>query len=378
MQEMIYLLAWAIDCCFLLGPSTTSMSVTSNGSTPFHLQLWLLTKLWDWLVCNTKIMKRKVFLLCIFSLVTLFAQGEVGGNILRSLGFAARMYYYGIEAAVFEDGSFVTYHTDDGYNSFVQDVEYSSDYSSTLVYYCNPYDADLHDYSYELVANVANFSGGRSSQDVDYSSFIEIDKDGIYNNAGTLYIPVKVTKENKEKIKYNPNHQILLFALKAHREASETDEENTVHSDKAGVMFSTHEEKPLDISFKGISWWDEEGDYSIDLPTYVFQVTEDKIDNIKDSIIISGNDGHPVNIHKVSTDAAGITKCCLSVEDSSKKIYGYTYINVKILPNTTAIYSSVYNNFGGKDSSVYNILGQKVDRVTKGLYVKKGKVFMKR
>lgn len=38
-KNIKYLLAWAIVCCFLLGPSTTSMSVTNNGPTPIHVQL---------------------------------------------------------------------------------------------------------------------------------------------------------------------------------------------------------------------------------------------------------------------------------------------------------------------------------------------------
>lgn len=196
-------------------------------------------------------------------------------------------------------------------------------------------------------------------------------------NNGKLCLPVKITQENKEKIKFNPNHQVLTFALMAHREESVESEDTTVVSDFGVVCFSTHEEKTMDISFKGISWWDEEGDYSIDLPTHVFQVTENNLDNIKDSIIVSGDDGHPVNIHKVSTDANGITKCCLAVEDGPEKIYGYTYVQVKLLQNITAINSPIDNSRRDKDSNVYNILGQKVSGVSKGLYIKKGKVFFK-
>lgn len=196
-------------------------------------------------------------------------------------------------------------------------------------------------------------------------------------NNGKLCLPVKITQENKEKIKFNPNHQGLKFALSAHRDESIESEDATVFSDYGIVFFSTNEEKTLDIRFKGISWWDEEGDYSIDLPTHVFQVTENNLDNIKDSIIVSGDDGHSVNIHKVSTDANGITKCCLAVEDGPEKIYGYTYVQVKLLQNTTAINSPIDNSRRDKDSNVYNILGQKVSGVSKGLYIKKGKVFLK-
>lgn len=42
--------------------------------------------------------------------MTLFVQGK-DDNTLRSLTFAPRMYYNGIQAAVFKNGSFVTYHT---------------------------------------------------------------------------------------------------------------------------------------------------------------------------------------------------------------------------------------------------------------------------
>ena len=150
-------------------------------------------------------MKLKVFLLFWCCLVTLLVQGKSDDKTLRSLTFSPQMYYNGIEAAVFENGSFVTYHTDDGYNSFVKDVEYSADYSSNLTFYYNPNYAELQGYSYGLVANIANFSGGRSGQNVDYSSFFEIDNDKISNKEGLLHIPVKVTEENKEKIKYNPN-----------------------------------------------------------------------------------------------------------------------------------------------------------------------------
>lgn len=323
-------------------------------------------------------MKKKVFLLCVFSLVALLVQGKSDAKILRGLVFAPQMYYDGMEAAVFENGSFVTYHTDDGYNSFVKDVEYLSDNFSNLVYYLNPADADLQGYSFNLTAKIQTYSS-RSTPEVDYGSLLEVDNDNITVENGKICLPVKLTQENKEKIKFNPKHQFFIFALKAHCETlSENENNNDMCSDWAVIYFSTHEEKPLDISFKGMSWWDEEGDYSIDLPTHVFQVTEDKIDNIKDSIVISGNEGHPVNIHKVSTNAAGITKCCLSVEDSSKKIYGYTYINVKILPNTTAICAPIGNNRENQNGNVYNILGQKLNVVKKGLYIKNGKVYLKR
>lgn len=66
------------------------------------------------------------------------------------LGFSPRMYYKGCEAAAFKNGSFVTYHTNDGYNSFVKDVEYLSDYSSVLTYYLNPKDANLSGYTLRL------------------------------------------------------------------------------------------------------------------------------------------------------------------------------------------------------------------------------------
>ena len=222
------------------------------------------------------------------------------------------------------------------------------------------------------------FDGGRSrGQKLDYASLFDIESDKMTVNNGKLCLPVKITQENKEKIKFNPNHQVLMFALMAHRDESVESEDTTLVSDYGVVCFSTHEEKTMDISFKGISWWDEEGDYSIDLPTHVFQVTEDNLDNIKDSIIVSGDNGHPVNIHKVSTDANGITKCCLAVEDGSEKVYGYTYVQVKLLQNITAINSPIDNSRRDKDSNVYNILGQKVSRVSKGLYIKKGKVFFK-
>ena len=35
-QGIIYLLAWAIVCYFLLGLSTTSMSIACNSPTPIH------------------------------------------------------------------------------------------------------------------------------------------------------------------------------------------------------------------------------------------------------------------------------------------------------------------------------------------------------
>ena len=326
---------------------------------------------------NKERMKQKLFLLCFFSIITLFAQGQ-DNCTLRSLVFDASWYYNGIEAALFENGSFVTYHTNDGYNTFVQDVEHSSDYSSNLVYFLNPRESNLQDVTFSIIASIRTNDGSRSVQDVDCSSIFELESDKMSIKDGKLYMPVKITQENKTQTKYNTNHQALIFALKAHRDASEENEEMSVYSDYATIMFSTHEEKPLDISFKGISWWDEEGDYTIDLPTHVFQVTEDKIDNVKDSIIINGDKGHPVAIHKVSTDANGITKCCLSVEDSPEKIYGYTYINIKFLPNTTGISDPVNNVRGDKDSNVYNILGQKVSEVTKGLYIKNGKVYLKR
>lgn len=323
-------------------------------------------------------MKLKVILLFWCSLIAMLAQGQ-NDKTLRSLSFAPKIYYQGIEAAMFENGSFVTYHTDDGYKSFVQDVEYSSDYSSNLIYHLNPQDADLQGCSFKLIAEVHTYNPRlRSVQDVDYEPLFEVNYDKITAENGKLCLPVKITQENKEKIKYNPNHQIFRFALNVHCDASATNEDEVnVVSDYATIMFSTHEEKPLDISFKGISWWDEEGDYSIDLATHVFQVAEDKLDNIKDSIIVSGNEEHPVAIHKVETDANGITKCCVSVEDSSEKIYGYTYINVKLLSNTTVICTPI-NGAQEKDDNIYNILGQKVDIVTKGLYIKKGKVFIKR
>ena len=322
-------------------------------------------------------MKQKVFLLFFSCFMTLFVQGK-DDNTLRCLVFSPQMYYQGIEAAVFKNGSFVTYHTNDGYNSFVKDVEYSSDYSSVLTYYLNPKDANLSGYTFKIIANIFDLDGGRSrGQKLDYASLFDIESDKMTVNNGKLCLPVKITQENKEKIKFNPNHQVLMFALMAHRDESVESEETTLVSDYGVACFSTHEEKTMDISFKGISWWDEEGDYSIDLPTHVFQVTEDNLDNIKDSIIVSGDDGHPVNIHKVSTDANGITKCCLAVEDGSEKVYGYTYVQVKLLQNITAINSPIDNSRRDKDSNVYNILGQKVSGVSKGLYIKKGKVFFK-
>lgn len=261
----------------------------------------------------------------------MLAQGQDDKN-LRSLTFAPRFYCNGIEAAKFVNGSFVTWHTDDSYNSFVQDVEYTSDYSSVLTYYMNPTDADVQGYSFNLIINLVTSDSprGRGTQPVDYSSLFDIGYDKIAISEGKICLPVKLSRENKEKIKYNPNHQYLLFALKADRATSGADEENkSVVSDFAVIEFSTQEAQPLDVSFKGISWWDEDGDYSIDLATHVFQVSEDKLDNIKDSVIVDGNDGHPVAIHKVSTDANGITKCCLSVEDSPEKIYGYTLSQCK-------------------------------------------------
>lgn len=47
-------------------------------------------------------------------------------------------------------------------------------------------------------------------------------------NNGKLCLPVKITQENKEKIKFNPNHQGLVFSLMAHRDESVESEENGV------------------------------------------------------------------------------------------------------------------------------------------------------
>ena len=143
--------------------------------------------------------------------MTLFVQGK-DDNTLCSLVFSPRMYYKGCEAAAFKNGSFVTYHTNDGYNSFVKDVEYSSDYSSVLTYYLNPKDANLSGYTFKIIANIGNFDGGRSrGQKLDSVSLFDIESDKMTVNNGKLCLPVKITQENKEKIKYNPNHQVLLF-----------------------------------------------------------------------------------------------------------------------------------------------------------------------
>ena len=324
-----------------------------------------------------KCMKLKAFLLFICSLATLLTHGKEDDKALISLEFVPRWYYEGLGTAVFENGTFVTYHTDDGYKSFVQDVEYFSDYSRNLTFRYSPRNAALKNYSYELITDIANTVGKSSSMNTNYHSLFDIDNESISVKNGLLHIPVKITQENKEKINYNPKHQLLIFALKANPADSSDDEKKyNIVSDFGGIKFSTHEEKPLDISFKGISWWDEEGDYSIDLATHVFQVSEDELDNIKDSVIVNGDGGHQVAIHKVETDVHGITKCCLSVEDSPKKIYGYTYINVKLLASTTGFNLPVKEK-SNNDNSIYNILGQKVERVTKGLYIKNGKAFLK-
>ena len=101
-------------------------------------------------------MKQKVFLLFFSCFMTLFVQGK-DDNTLCSLVFSPRMYYKGVGAAAFKNGSFVTYHTNDGYNSFVKDVEYSSDYSSVLTYYLNPKDANLSGYTFKIIANICDF-----------------------------------------------------------------------------------------------------------------------------------------------------------------------------------------------------------------------------
>ena len=61
-------------------------------------------------------MKQKVFLLFFSCFMTLLVQGK-DDNTLRSLFLVPQMYYQGIEGVVFKNGSFVTYHTNDGYNS---------------------------------------------------------------------------------------------------------------------------------------------------------------------------------------------------------------------------------------------------------------------
>ena len=126
--------------------------------------------------------------------MTLLVQGK-DDNTLRSLTFAPRMYYNGIEAAVFKNGSFVTYHTNDGYNSFVKDVEYSSDYSSVLTYYLNPKDANLSGYTFKIIANIGNLDGGRSrGQKLDSVSLFDIESDKMTVNNGNLCLPVKITQ----------------------------------------------------------------------------------------------------------------------------------------------------------------------------------------
>ena len=326
-------------------------------------------------------MTRKLILLLCCCFVTLFVQGKDGVK-LRSLVFDAHMYYDGMECSKFSNGPSVTYHTNDGYKSFVQDIEYSSDYSSVLSYYVNPAGADIQGYSFKIDAYVITKTNPRTRnvQKVDYSSLFNIENDKIKFNESMVSIPVKISKENKEKIKFNPKHQILVLGVKANNDDN-TDITNTddepISSNYVAICFETKEQKPLDISFNGISWWDEEGDYSIDLSSHIFQVSEEKIDDIKDSIVVKGNDEHPITIHKVSTDANGITKCCVSVEDSSERIYGYTYVNVKFLPKPTSINQLVVSDADKKDD-IYNILGQKIRRVNKGLYIKNRKVYFKK
>ena len=48
-EDMICLMAWAIVCCFLTGPSTTSILATGNSPTPFHKNLTTNATSGSWL-----------------------------------------------------------------------------------------------------------------------------------------------------------------------------------------------------------------------------------------------------------------------------------------------------------------------------------------
>lgn len=317
-------------------------------------------------------MKRIIFLLVAIAF-GLCCKAE--GKELRSLVFIPDIYQYGIEAQEFTNASFISYRTADGYKTFAQnEVKPDSDtYNATLRLHCNPYDANLSKINFHFYVTVVTYNT-RASNNIDYSNLFNVDTHGIRNQQGVLFIPVSISKDNMSLLKYNHKHQLLNSCVYGDS-INDKGEKDTVTSDYFILQFKAAESAPLSVTFKGISWWDLEGDYSINLDDHVFQVSEESLDKVMDSIQITGNRGYDVNIHKVDTDEEGITRCCVAVEKSSSEIYAYKYIKVKFTNETTEI-APIKKQASQTTDYYYNLAGQRIQKPRLGVYIYKRKKYI--
>lgn len=295
---------------------------------------------------------------------------------LRSLIFIPDSYYYGMGAQEFTSSSIVTYRTENEYKTIIKNEieQYSVNYHSTLRLNCNPADADVSKINFHLYVTLSTLTT-RALDNIDYSNLFTVDNKDIRKQDGVIYIPVSISKENLSLLKYNKNHQVISACVCAEC-LNEHGEKIVVTSDYFILsQFISTESVPLKISFSGISWWDLDGDYSINLDEHVFQVAKDRLDDVKDSIQIEGNRGFDVNIHKVDTDDQGITRCCVVVEKSQSEIYAYKYIKVRFTDKATGIVQ-VRNRDTQTTDYYYNLNGQRTKDLRHGVYIYKRRKYI--
>lgn len=313
---------------------------------------------------------KKLLLLLVAIAIGLCCRAK--GKELSSLMFNPSTWFNGIGTQEFTNASLITYRTADGYKTFAKnEVKQDSDtYNATLRFYSNPYDADVSNTNFRLNVLIVTILTRGASNNIDYSNLFTINNKGIRKQEGMLYIPVSISKENISLLKYNKIHQAISASVSAI-----WGKDSTVTSDYFIIQFKAAQSAPLSVTFKGISWWDLEGDYSINLDDHVFQVSEDSLDKVKDSIQITGNRGYDVNIHKVDTDEEGITRCCVAVEKSSSEIYAYKYIKVKFTNETTGI-APIKKQASQTTNYYYNLAGQRIQKPRQGVYIYKRKKYI--